>query len=146
MTANKGNYIVTQSAQFNATYSAWRIWNFVASATSGSGGEWAGNGTGSANQWVMIQLPYAVRTWRLDLSGRTVVTQYFTSWRFEGSNNGTTFTTLVTSTDSIDTTYRTYTFDSLIAYSFYRFYGITGTGGDNAGLTWFQLYALNVLQ
>ena len=94
----------------------------------------------------MIQLPYAVRTWRFDIVGRISNNTWFNSWKLDASNNGTTFTTLVTSTDLLDITYRTYTFDSLIPYSYYRFNGLAGTGGNNAGLTVFNLYSLDSLQ
>ena len=144
MTANKGGYIVTQSSEFSPSYSAWRIWNFIDNTNGGQGGEWAANGT--TNQWVMIKLPYAVRTWRLDIVGRVVVSQFFTSWRLDASNDGTTFTTLINSTDQLNSTFRTYTFDTVTAYSYYRFYGLTSTGGNNPGITFFQLYALDSLQ
>lgn len=143
---NKGNYIVTHSSANNNNYLGWRIWNY-ATTLAGNGGEWATlvAPTVAVPQWVTIQLPFALRIWRLDIMGRNGQPQYFTNWTLQASNDGTNFTILYTSTDTIDNTIRTYQIDSLVSYSYYKFNGTASIGGNNIGLSYLQLFSFDTV-
>ena len=124
MTGTDGTYTVTVSGEYSATYAGWKVFD------NNDATDWATNSV-TANYWVALQFPLAKVVTKVLVRGRTGSTEDTTSWRIDGSNDGTTWTTLHTSSTQISDTLVTETFTNTTAYNRYRFYGLTSTGGSN---------------
>jgi len=126
--------IVTSSSKYSANYSAWQIWNLTV-ASNQPNNEWVTAGQ-VTNYWVMIQNVNAMLVWKVHLCGRFFETNQPNSWRIEGSNNGTTFTTLYSSNVALSTTVMEFVFSPMhtVAYKYFRFYAVSSiTGSGNPG-------------
>jgi len=91
----------------------------------------------------MIQNVNAMLVWKCHLAGRVFESNQPNSWRIEGSNNGTTFTTLYSSNVALTTNIQEFIFSPLptVAYKYFRFYAVSSvTANGNPGLTQFQLF------
>jgi len=140
-TGNKNGAILTSSSNYSGTYSAWRIWNVLLPANQ-LNNEWGTAGQ-VTNYWVMIQNVNSVLVWKAHLCGRLYEPTQPSSWRNEGSNTGTTFTTLYTSNVTLSTTVVEFVFNPMptVAYKYFRFYAVSSSAVlGNPGLSWWQLF------
>jgi len=81
--------------------------------------------------------------WKAHICGRLYEPTQPSSWRIEGSNNGTTFTTLYTSNVTLSTTVMEFMFNPMptVAYKYFRFYAVSSSAASgNPGLSWWQLF------
>jgi len=107
-----------------------------------SNNEW-GNAGAVTNYWVMIQNVNALLVWKFHICSRFFNPTQPSSWRIEGSNNGTTFTVLHTSNVTLNTTVMGFVFNPVptVAYKYFRFYATASSASTgNPGLSWFQLF------
>jgi len=91
----------------------------------------------------MIQNVNAMLVWKCHLAGRLLESNQPNSWRIEGSNNGTTFTTLYSSNVALSSTVMEFIFNPIptVAYKYFRFYAVSSvTATGNPGLSFWQLF------
>jgi len=145
---NRCGIIVSASSEASTSYQAWKA--FTDSAPTVDNVTWQAWACANltANYWLKVELPYAIRIWKFSVSpkGNDV---FINSWRVEGSNNDSTWTSLYSSTTMLECmrffpTYYEFALTTLptIDYKYYRFY-VVSSSGVNAGLIHFQLYSLD---
>jgi hypothetical protein len=131
------------ASSYYSTTPAWHA--FETSISDGDGGHgWITNGTSTG--WIRYQFPtaktavaYSIRPWWYDnYPGRTPKT-----WTFEGSNNGSAWTTLDTQTNwasanSTDNAY--FTVSSPGSYLYYQLNVSANNGNGYMGVGNFQVY------
>src|SRR6266853_33757 len=130
-------WTASASSEFNTSFAAYKV-------TANS--DWATLGS-TTNFWVQIKIPStmaAQEPFRINVKGRPSFTvEQMTSWRFDCSNDGTTYTTVLTQATTIvgtSTTY--YNVDAGgVSYKYFRMFALTGSG-INPGLNQFQVYVM----
>jgi len=140
-TSNKNGAAVKASSNYSTNYSAWKIWNFLIAANQPNN-EWGTAGQ-TSDYWVMIQNVNAMLVWKCHLAGRVFERNQPNSWRIEGSNNESTFTTLSSSTVALTTSVQEFVFSpsSTVAYKYFTFYAVSSvTATGNPGLSHFVLF------
>src|SRR6266853_76471 len=132
-------WTASASSEYSTTFAAYKV-------TANS--DWATSAS-TTNFWVQIKIPNimtAVEPFRISVKGRTGngSTEQMTSWRFDASNDGTTYTTILTQATSIVSTATTYfNVDAGgVSYKYFRIFALTGSG-TNPGLSQFQVYVIN---
>jgi hypothetical protein len=120
--ATTPNGIVSASASLNSSYAAW--YAFAYNLPNGNTQTWATSGNSG---WLQYQFPIAHTVVKYDITNRNEpgVTRSPTSWTFQGSNNGSTWTVLDTQTGvsawlSAANTTLSYTFTNTTPYTHYR--------------------------
>lgn len=120
LTASSGGYSISATSRINSTYSIDKA--FDGSADT----QWAGE-TAATNA-LTVKLPYSIEVAKVAFSlGLTESTSSF-KVEFQGSINGTTWTTLLTVTDAHSEFYE-YTLTNPGDYQYYRLFFTRGNGG-----------------
>lgn len=99
------------------TTSSGSVSNFF---TALSIGPWAPITT--ANEWILFKLRTPIAVWRILLSGVSSVSQRMFYWKFEGSQDGTNFTTLYTCPNPTYITLVSIMIDLSSPYTKYKYY------------------------
>lgn len=131
MTANNAPspYVVSADSEYAAENAAWKAMN---GTNVGDSDCWTGADGTLPNCWWKIDFGSAVIATGYKLSGYyTANIIYPTAWTFEGSNDGTNFTTLDSQTGQVLTgsLSNLYSFSNTTAYRYYRIYITAGYGG-----------------
>src|SRR6266853_323781 len=132
-------WTASASSEFSTTFAAYKV-------TANS--DWATLGS-TTNFWVQIKIPAimsAVEPYRISVKGRTGngSTEQMTSWRFDASNDGITYTMILTQATTIVSTATIY-YDvnaGGVSYKYFRIFALTGSG-VNPGIRQFQVYVMN---
>lgn len=135
MTSNTSPSGVSNAGSIQVGFEAWRAFD-QNDATS-----WA-SATGGVNttSWVSYQLTSAVVAKRYFLLRPVPTTNRPTSWRFEGSNDGSSWTTLDTVTaDATSGTYLSGTLANTTAYLYYRIFVTSVSSGTAAQIFTFEI-------
>lgn len=139
--------LTSNTTYFNATASSsqtgYEPWN----AFTSNDNEWRANSTN--NFWIQIKLPIPIAVHSFSLLGRVYATPMgLTKWKFQASNDGSTWTTILSSNQLIDyQSIRIFDISSeqLVLptrYSYYRIFVDEVTpGATNPGLDRFQIFA-----
>jgi hypothetical protein len=143
MTSNTApSGVVSASSNFDSTTLPWKAFN---RDPTSSGGSWLNNGS-ALPAWIAYQftsakviIGYTFYPWDTD----NFPSRCPTAWVFQGSNDGTTYTTLHTATGqgwSAPNVGKTFSFLNATGYTYYRIY-ITANGGNSyTGLRFVSLY------
>jgi len=121
-------YSVSSSTSYNSTYIPTKAFNKT--LTNATDCWHSASGT-YLPQWLAIQFPSPTKVQTYSITARTTTGAIPRTWQFQGSNDGSTWTTLDTVTNDTTLTAsatRTYTVDTPALYLYYRVY-ITGTDG-----------------
>jgi hypothetical protein len=132
------------TASASSSYGLTPAWNAFETSYSNGGGGWITNGTSTG--WLRYQFPtaitvvaYSIRPWWVDnYPGRTPKT-----WTFEGSDDGSSWTTLDTQTNwasanAYDNVY--FTISSPGSYAYYQLNVSANNGDGYMGVGNFQVY------
>ena len=131
-------FTISASSEYDSNYTGWN-------ACNGTSSEWAMNGA-SFPAWWQVQCPSPVVVRQIKLSKR-FCSEWIEAFDFQGSNDGSDWTTLVSSTGqmapiglapdvlTVDINDPTNT-----PYIYYRIYATAGSG-TNPGMGVFQMYA-----
>ena len=139
--SSQSGFTISASSQFiPGEYQAWR-------ARGGNNSfDWASQGNGLPIFW-MVQCPSPIAIWKFEISKRASVGEYLVNFTFQGSVNGSSWTTLASVTGDLvnigmppnvltvavnDPTYT--------PYSYYRI-SASSTSGPNPGFAIFQMYS-----
>ena len=119
-TASSGGYIIGATSRIASGYE-------VDKAVDGkTDTQWAGE-TAATNYWV-IKLPYSIEVTKVSFALGLTVTNSSFKVEFQGSNNGSNWTTLLTVTDA-HTDVIEYTLANPGDYQYYRMFFTRGNGG-----------------
>jgi hypothetical protein len=121
-------YIISASTEGTP---AW--WGFTGSLSN----SW--NTAGQSSGWLQVYYGSQVYIISITLYGASN-TDYFTAWTFQGSNDGTTFTTLLTSTIGITSVMQSFTVQTPGYYSYYRLNATAATTSNNPGISYFGMF------
>ena len=134
-------YVVNQSTGSGSYPQAWVVFNL--DTTTPDYAWWTGNmGLSAENPaWISIQVPQPFIPSKIFIANEIESPQNFRNAEFQGSNDGTTWTTLHTITDSPDTTgYQQYIpISASSAYSHFRLY-ITSSYNSGVSIQAFTIY------
>src|SRR6266853_873768 len=115
-------WTASASSEFSSVFNAFNV--------TTENADWATSGV-TTNFWVQIKIPNimtAVEPYRISVKGRTLfVPEQITSWKFDCSNDGTTYTTLLTQPTTIVNTSTTY-YDvnaGGVSYKYFRIFALT---------------------
>ena len=139
--SSQSGFTISASSQFTpGEYQAWR-------ARGGNNSfDWASQGNGLPIFW-MVQCPSPIAIWKFEISKRVSLGEYLVNFTFQGSVNGSSWTTLASVTGDLvnigmppnvltvavnDPTYT--------PYSYYRI-SASSTSGPNPGFAIFQMYS-----
>lgn len=133
------SHTVTASSEYSPDWAAWKACQ--GASGGGSTNEWATDGV-TTNFWIKQTLPTARIVSRVELRGRTDAVEHPLTWRLEGSNNDSTWTTLIDSTTSLTSASGIQSFNvrTATAYKYYQILALTSSGTD-PGLSVFRLFA-----
>src|SRR6266853_1214094 len=139
LTSNTDNgWTASASSEYSTAFAAYKV-------TANS--DWATSAS-TTNFWIQIKIPTimtAQEPFRIVLKGRTGngSTEQMTSWRFDASNDGITYTTILTQSTTILSTATTlYNVDAGgVSYKYFRIFALTGSG-TNPGLNQFQVFVM----
>jgi hypothetical protein len=139
--ATTSGFTITASSVFSASYAAW----YACDASQST--DWAQVGTAPVT-W-QVQCPSPVAIWQIQISKRLSAGEYYTTFYFEGSPDGTNWVTLIYSNgelNSIGTPPSVLTLQvvdpTYTAYSLYRIRATASAPGTaNSGFAIFQMYA-----
>lgn len=138
--ATTSGFTISASTQFDANFAAWKACDGSAST------DWAMLGNTFPSTW-QVQCPSPVAIWQIQVSKRNGGFEFITSFFFEGSPDGSTWTTLASSTGDlsgigIPPSVLTVTINdpSYTPYTYYRMRNTAGVG-PNPGFAIFQMYA-----
>lgn len=126
-TGTAGTYTVSASSEFSATYAGWKCFD------NNDTTDWATLGV-LTNFWVRMVFPAARIVTSIIVRGRNSGSERITSWIFQGSQDGTTWTDLFTSTTALGNTAQTFMVSNSTAYLQYRLFANTGEA-SNPGLS-----------
>src|SRR6266853_4228260 len=132
-------WTASASSEFSTAFAAYKV-------TANS--DWATLGS-TTNFWVQIKIPTtmtAQEPFRISVKGRLgTANEQMSSWKFDASNDGTTYTTLLTQSNTIVNTATTlYNVDAGgVSYKYFRMFALTASSGSvNPGLSQFQIYVM----
>ncbi len=134
-----GGFTISASTVFSSSFAAWMA------CDGNSGTAWAMNGSTFPSTWT-VQCPTQYVIWKIEISKRELGTEWIDSFYFEGSNNGSTWTSLAYSNGamaSLGTPPSVLTVlvndNTYTSYSYFRVRCLSGTG-PNPGFAIFQMY------
>lgn len=118
---SQDGYVASASTYYSSSYAPWKAFDRTANASDDC---WAtlstSDGSGNCDEWLQIQLPTAQIVNILNLVAKSGYSgQMPRDFTFEGSNNGTDWTTLLTQTDQSYEN-KTWEFTNSTAYLYYR--------------------------
>jgi hypothetical protein len=138
--ATTAGFTISASTEFNSSYAGWKACD-GSSSTS-----WAMLGSTFPSTWQVV-CPSAVAIWKIEISKRETITEWIDTFYFEGSQNGSTWTSLAYSTGQVSAigappSVLTVNINdpSYTPYLYYRVRCTAGTGA-NPGFAIFQMYA-----
>jgi len=138
--ATTSGFTISASSQFDANFAAWKACDGSAAT------DWAMLGSTFPSTW-QVQCPSPVAIWQIQVSKRNTGSEFITSFFFEGSPDGSTWTTLASSTGDLSgigppPSVLTVTINdpSYTPYTYYRMRNTAGVG-PNPGFAIFQMYA-----
>jgi hypothetical protein len=133
MTSNTAPSGVASAGTFQVGFEAWKAFD-QNDLTS-----WASNGGVNSTSWVSYQLASAVIAKRYFILKVAAATNRPSSWRFEGSNDGSSWTTLDTVTGDSSVTYLSGTLANTTAYLYYRIFVTAVSAGSSAQIFTFEI-------
>ena len=132
-------FTISASSEFSGTFSGWKACDGNLST------DWAMFGNSFPSTW-QVQTPTPVIVWKIEISKRSSVGEYISSFYFEGSNDGTNWTSLLYSNNELPSVgtppyFLTLNINdpSYTPYMYYRVRNTSGTG-PNPGFAYFQMY------
>jgi hypothetical protein len=138
--ATTSGFTISASTEFSATYAAWKA------CDGDSTTDWAMMGSTFPSTW-QVQCPQQYAIWKIEVSKRYSGTEYISTFYFEGSSDGSTWTTLAYSTGQVATignppTVLTVNINdpTYTPYTYFRMRNTAGVG-PNPGFAIFQMYA-----
>jgi len=133
MTSNTAPSGAANAGSFQVGFEAWKAFD-QNDLTS-----WASNGGVNSTSWVSYQLTSAVIAKRYFILKVAAATNRPSSWRFEGSNDGSAWTTLDTVTGDSSVTYLSGTLANTTAYLYYRIFVTLVSAGSSAQIFTFEI-------
>jgi hypothetical protein len=138
--ASQGGFTISASTEFSASYAAWKACDGINST------DWAMLGA-TFPSWWQVQCPSPLVIWKFEISRRWTGSEYLNNFTFQGSSNGSTWTTLATVVGDLvnignPPSLLTVTINdpSYTPYAYYRISATSGSG-PNPGFAIFQMYA-----
>ena len=132
-------FTISASSEFSGTFAAWKACDGNLST------DWAMFGSSFPSTW-QVQTPTPVIVWKIEISKRASGVEYMSSFYFEGSNDGTNWTSLLYSNNELPSVGTLPSFLTLNvndpSYTPYIYYRIRNTSGvgPNPGFGYFQMY------
>lgn len=136
---DKTGIVISRSSKYNDLYAAYHV--FDQKTTT----EWA-TFSESANFWISVQYPTAVRIHQIHVRGR-IARESPSHWRFERSNDDVNWDVLLSPPNPTYLSSSLNVFDirySATAYHRFRLFVIQGSG-VNCGLIYLQLFPYSVV-
>lgn len=130
-----GTYITSANSEHVAgVYQAWRAFNSTVDNDWATSNLWQ-------DCWIRIQYPVAKVITRIAVEGRADANSSFVAgWLFQGSNDGTNWTTLYTGATAMPfATVTPYDIPNTTAYTYYRCFG-SAPAATSVGMGTFLLY------
>ena len=138
---SQAGFTISASSEFTpGNFQAWRACDGI------TGTDWAAQGSGFPSWW-QVQCPSPVAIWKFEISQRaTDQDEYLSNFTFQGSVNGTAWTTLASVTGNLADIGKPPALltipvndPTFTPYSYYRITGSSGVG-PNPGFAMFQMY------
>ena len=137
--ATTDGFTISASTEFSTTFAAWKACD--GSFTT----DWAMTGSTFPSTWQVV-CPSPNTIWKIEISKRDTGAEYISTFYFEGSQDGTTWTSLAYSTGQLASIGAPPSFltvnindPSYTPYSYYRVRSLAGVG-PNPGFAYFQMY------